>query len=111
MKDSYLSTAIRVAIFLPLLLMFSCNEGKLEELAEEVMALEEELGSCRSEFEELEEKLEQLEELANRVESSYMDLESEVGDFGFEDWEYNVPDVQDATEELYYSIRNLRNEF
>jgi chromosome segregation ATPase len=103
---------------LGMLLLTGCDSGKIEELYEELVSTGEELEVCQEEKEELEKrleelqsKLESLEDLTARVVSDYADLEYEVSDFDHEDWENNVPDVESASEELYYSVRNLQNEF
>jgi chromosome segregation ATPase len=112
----------RIYFIAPLMLFFltftACDTNKLEALYEEKVNLEEELESCQVDLEDMEERVEELERklsdiesLTYEVQSDYDDLESEVSDFSYKDWEYNVPDVQNATEELYYSIRELKSQF
>ena len=74
-----------------------CSEEKIEELELEVGKLEE--------------KIERIESQVGNVTGSVLRLRNEIEDFGRENWQINVPDVEYEFEQLRRSVSELEREF
>lgn len=73
-------------ILLILLLFFtfltSCNQGRIDELEQQLL-------ETQVELEEVESKISEIQDNIDDLETSISDLRSEVDDFDYEDWSYN----------------------
>ncbi len=82
--------------------LLSCNENRIKEL-------ENELSSRQSELEEAENKIADIQQHIGDLESAVSSLRSEVDDFSYENWKYNIPDVEDATSNVESELESLKS--
>lgn len=80
----------------------SCNQDKIAEL-------ENQLSQAKSELEEARNKISEIQSYVNNMESAVSELRSEVDDFSYENWQYNVPDVDGATRNVESTLDDLKS--
>lgn len=90
-------------IFLAALFFTSCNQTKVEDL-------ENQLSECQEDLENLQNKILAIQTQASHLESAVNELKGEVGDFSYENWRTNVPEVEYATENVENELNNLLSE-
>ncbi|MDO5769442.1 MAG: hypothetical protein Q4P13_08055 [Psychrobacter sp.] len=84
------------------LMITSCGDYR-EERLDECLQTESQLENARSEIADLQSKIDDLE-------SSVDDLEMAVAKFGYEDWEYVVPNVISETEAVRDNLDYVSDE-
>jgi len=94
-----------------IILFISCNQEQIDQLNSDLESCQIELENCKSELEEAKNKLSNIEYKVSDLESEIKSLENEVDDFGYEDWQYNVWDVENATSNVVSALEDLKNEF
>lgn len=85
-----------------LLLLTSCNQDRIEEL-------ENQLSEKQSELDEAEDTISEIQIHIDDLELAVSELRNEVDDFGYEEWKYNVPDVENATTNVETELEELKN--
>lgn len=96
-----------IIISLLLLSVLSCGEeiSRLENELEETQA---KLDAAEKKITEYEIQLEEINSNIDNAEAAVSTLESEVNNFGIEEWEYNVPDVERETSNVASAIEEIR---
>lgn len=93
------------------IMSISCNKDELKKLQSELDNVIAELEDCQYELEEAQDKISTIEDYSYKIHDEMEELSSEIEDFGWEDWRYNVWDVENEANDLRGAIEELRNEF
>ena len=101
-----------IKIFISIILVTyvtGCYFDYFKERRSQLSLLELELEETRWELEECEDKISDIKDCIDDLETAISDLRSEVDDFYYEDWRYNVPDVEEATSNVESAFRDLQS--
>ena len=88
-------------------LIISCTNERVQELENKVSHLQKQLIAAEEKIGKFEDQLEVINSKIDNAESAVSNLESEVDDFYFEDWKYNVSDVESETENVRLAIEEI----